>query len=505
MLDKLEKDISLSEEVLNGLPINNDKNKRKLIDEIDIEIDNYQKRLDEIVSECKRRLSGFENISYEDVSDNEKAISTLKNILKYTNNLSTSYEKLDLDKLIYQLSHFQDDDLINNNRKILLAINTFKASSIVLTHKDFNYTNFVYEYMEMFFDGNLNISRIKDVFDNIYWRCPNIMLQIELNFRHLYIKNKKKMDAYFASFSKKVLDRFVNGEESIVKDYNYLRCKDEDFISKNNLILDFYNQKMDIDNYTDDSIEGIKSKIFKDDLDSMETVFELLECVREYKEYLKYSSIIDKIKKLYNDNIEKDYLNKSIKKIEDLEKKLFKLTKKTTISSEKTKINKVDPEINNLISEIKGVYDEIDSNIFKVIVKEHIKDNSTIFKAFLLVCQYYVVIADFYRDNDSSISYSEIDKTIDELFDFTMNPKNTLINNITAVSDKNISDIIITNYKLHNVNIDESMLGLDSIDGLINDLNKIIMNYNLKHLGISIDELVNAKKIRSALEKNNAM
>ena len=237
----------------------------------------------------------------------------------------------------------------------------------------------------------------------------------------------------------------------------------------------------------------------------METVFELLECAREYKEYLKYSSIIDKIKELYNDNIEKDYLNKSIKKIEDLEKKLFKLNKKTTISSEKTKINKVDPEINNLISEIKGVYDEIDSNIFKVIVKEHIKDNSTIFKAFLLVCQYYVVIADFYRDNDSSISYAEVDKTIDELFDFTMNPKNTLINNITAVSDKNISDIIITNYKLHNVNIDESMLGLDSIDGLISDLNKIIMNYNLKHLGISIDELVNAKKIRSALEKNNAM
>ena len=505
MFDKLEKDINLTEEVLNGLPVNNDKNKRKLIEEIDKEIGNYQKRLDEIVSECKRRLSGYENISYEEVSDNKKTISTLKNILKYTNNLSTSYEKLDLDKIIYQLSHYQDDDLINNNRKILMAINTFKASSIVLTHKDFNYTNFVYEYMEMFFDGNLNISRIKDVFDNIYWRCPNIMLQIELNFRYLYIKNKKKMDAYFDSFSKKVLSRFVNGEESIVKDYNYLRCKDEGFISKNNLILDFYDQKMDIDEYTDDVIGNIKSKFFKDDFDNMETVYELLDCVQEYKEYLKFSSIIDKIKELYNDNIEKDYLNKSIKKIDDLEKKLFKLNKKASLSSEKTKVNKAFPEINNLISEIKGVYDEIDSNIFKVIVKEHIKDNSTFFKAFLLVCQYYVVIADFYKENGDSISYSEIDKVIDELFDFTMNPKNTLINNITVLGDKNISDIIITNYKLHNVNIDESLLNLDSIDNLISDLKKIIMNYNLKNLGISIDELVDAKKIRCALEKNNAM
>lgn len=505
MFDKLEKDINLTEEVLNGLPINNDKNKRKFIDEIDTEISNYQKRLDEIVLECKRRLSSFDNISYEEVSDNKKTISTLKNILKYTNNLSTSYEKLDLDKIIYQLSHFQDDDLINNNRKILMAINTFKASSIVLTHKDFNYTNFVYEYMEMFFDGDLTISRIKDVFDNIYWRCPNIMLQIELNFRYLYIKNKKKMDAYFDSFSKRVLNKFVNGEESIVKDYNYLRCKDESFISKNNLILDFYNQKKDIDEYTDDVIGNIKSKFFKNDLDSIETVFELLECIKEYKEYLKFSSIIDKIKELYNDNIEKDYLNKSIKKIEELEKKLFKLNKKTTSSSEKTKVNKVDPEINSLISEIKGVYDEIDSNIFKVIVKEHIKDNSTFFKAFLLVCQYYVVIADFYKENDESISYGEIDKLIDELFDFTMNPKNTLINNITVLGDKNISDIIITNYKLHNVNIDESLLNLESIDSLISDLDKIIMNYNLKKLGISIEKLVDAKKIRCALEKNNAM
>ena len=39
----------------------------------------------------------------------------------------------------------------------------------------------------------------------------------------------------------------------------------------------------------------------------------------------------------------------------------------------------------------------------------------------------------------------------------------------------------------------------------INCINKIIMNYNLKRLGISIDALKEAKKIRGALEKNNAM
>ena len=506
MLNDLEKKIELSEEYLNGLPNNNEKNQKRLLEEIDAEISNYTAKLNEIVTECKNRLLPYENVTYETPADNSKTLLTLKSILRCTNNLSTPYEKLRFDKIIYQLSHFQNDDLINNNRKILKAINGFRAAGVAIDHKDFNYTSFVSKYMEIFFEPNLTLAKIKDAFDNIYWQCPELMMQIELNLRHLYLENKSKLDNYIESFNKKVKQNFVNGENTILEDYNYLRKKDTSFISKNNMILDFYSQKMDIDEYTDEKIFEIKSRLFEnpDDI-KMELVVQLLDSLKEYKEYLKYKDLIDKVKQIYGETLEKDYLNKSLKKVKDLEKKLFKLNKKDGLIVSKTKVSKSEPEINNTIAEIKKLYDEIDDNMFKVIVKEHIKDNSTIFKVLLLICQYYAVAAGYFKEVDPEISYVEIDEKYYDLYNFTMNPSNTMINNITAIEEVTLSEIIVTNYRMLNVKIDDSLLSDEGLDELISDLEKIVVYHNLKKLDISIDGLKSAKNIKAMLEKNNAM
>ena len=171
MLEKLEKEIELSEEVLNGLPINNKKNKEKFLKEISSEIANYQKKLDDVKSELKRRLQPFENLKYQEIDNNEVTLRNLLKALSYTNTLSTAYEKLDLDKIIYQLANYNDDELISNNMKIIKAINVFKRVNIPLTNKDFNYTNFVNDYMSMFFEDGLTNEKIKNKFDSIYWKC----------------------------------------------------------------------------------------------------------------------------------------------------------------------------------------------------------------------------------------------------------------------------------------------------------------------------------------------
>lgn len=506
MLNDLEKEISLSEEYLNGLPNNNEKNQKKLLEEIDLEINNYNAKLEEIVKECKNRLSFYENVVRDEIPDNSQTLLTLKSILRCTNSLSTPYEKLKFDKVIFQLSHFHDDDLINNNRKILKAVNGFRTAGVSINHKDFNYTSYVSKYMKMFFEPNLTLAKIKDTFDDIYWQCPELMTQIELNLRYLYLKNKSVFEKYIESFSKKIKQNFVNGEATILEDYNYLRKKDSNFISKNNLILDFYSQKMDIDEYTDEKIFEIKSRLFRnvDDI-KIDLIFQLLNSLKEYKEYLKYQDLIDKVKEISKENLEKGYLNKSLKKIKDLEKKLFKLNKKNGLVTSKTKVGKLEPEINNIIDEIKKLYDEIDTNMFKIIVKEHIKDNSTIFKVLLLFCQYYAVTAGYFKETDPEINYTEIDEKYLNLYNFTMDPNNTMINNIMAMEDINLSDIIITNYKMLDVKIDDSILTDDALEGLISDLEKIVVNHMLKKLDISIDGLKSAKSIKSSLEKNNAM
>ncbi len=508
MLEELEKAMHLSDEVLNNLPINNKKNVEKFKREVDLEINNYEKKANEIVEELKRRVKSYSDLNYEESSSKEEVLAKLKKALMYTNSLSSSYEKLGFDKIIYQLSHYENGDLIDNNRNILKAINIFKVINVPISINDFNYTDYVKEYVKMFFEQNLTSAKIKSTFDDIYWKCPNIMMQIELNLRSIYNKYKSKTEGYISLINKKLSDKFKNSPNSILDNYNKLRSYKESHLDKNNLILDFYNGKMDIDDYSDEKITAIINNLFSDsyfDDSKIDIVKQLKYSLEEYKNYLKYEDLILKIKNLYNETLEKEFLSKSFKKIKDAEHKLFKFDKKFSKGVSKTSVDKIEPAINSTLGEIKELYNEIDSNMFKIIVKEHIRDNSTIFKSLLLICQYYVVLADYFKEKNPDISYKEIDKEISLLFDFIMNPNNTIINNMTVLEEKDLSEIIVTNYKMFNVNIDKTKIEESNIDSLISDLDKIIMNNNLKNLGISISDLQEAKIIKTTLDKNNTM
>ena len=508
MLKELEKQIELSEEVLSNLPINNQKNVLDFKKEVDLEINNYEKKAAEILTELQSRIKEYDNLSYEEVFSFKEVLGKLKNALKYTNNLSTSYEKLNFDKIVYQLTHYNDDDLISNNRNILRAINTFKAADVSITVSDFNYTNFVSDYMKMFFEKDLTVPKIKNTFDKIYWQCPDIMTQIELNLRYIYGKYKKKTEAYILKVNKELEEKVKAGGNSILDNYNSLRKKEEKVLNKNNLILDFYSGKKDISEYTDEKVQEVLSNLFTvSDFDNrkIEIVKQFKYSLLEYKNYLKYEDLISKIKELYNETLEKNFMASKIKKISDLEHKLSKLNKKNSHKNSKTSVAKLEPAINGLIAEIRQLYDEIDNNMFKIIVKEHIRDNSTIFKSLLLICQYYVVLADYFKEKDPEITYEKIEEEINLLYDFIMDPNNTMINNIMVLEECDVKSMVITNYKMLNIKIDESLLSEDGIDSIISSLDTVIMNDNLKKLGISIDKLCEAKSIKMTLDKNNVM
>ncbi len=508
MLEQIEKQIKLSDEVLSNLPMNNVKNAADFKREVDLEINNYEKKAAEILEELKRRTSEYEKLSYEEIFSFDEVLGKLKKALKYTNNLSTSYEKLNFDKIVYQLTHYSEEDLIANNKNILKAINTFRAADVQITNKDFNYTNFVSDYMQIFFEGNLTTLKIKNTFDKIYWQCPLIMLQIELNLRYSYTKYKKKLDDYIKKVNKDIDDNAKGSGKTILDNYNQLRRKDENFLNKNNLILDFYGGKNDIEEYTDEKVQGILNNLFVDcDFDNrkVEIVKQFKYSLIEYKNYLKYADLIDKIKTLHEESLEKNFIAGKMKKIAGLEHKLFKLNKKDSHNKSKTSVDKLEPAINGLIGEIKQLYDEIDTNIFKIVVKEHINENSTIFKSLLLICQYYSILADYFKEKNPEITYEEIEKEIDELYDFIMSPNNTMINNVTVLEECDIKSMVITNYKMLNLKIDESLITEDGIDSIISDLDKIIMNDNLKKLDVPIAGLCEAKLIKMTLDKNNVM
>lgn len=502
MLEQIKKEIELSNELISSLPQKTNKNKEYYIETVDQEIEKYKKLENEIYSQLEKRIEPYKNLKYIEQDNNEETLEALSKALIYTSNLATPYEKLKIDKIIYQLTNYQSNNLNYNNKNILKLIKTYQKAGVQLTEKDFNYTKYVSKYMTIFFQNidSLENITLKEQFEQIYWQCPKLIDQIQLNLRHIYLKYQKQLTKYIEEQIKKINSSFKNGEQTVIDDYNYLLKKKKQFSPKTNLILDFYNQKKDIEEYTDEKIEPIIQNIFTEDfgLDKIKTTEKLLNSLEEYQNYLKYKPLLEQIKKLHEEKLEDKYLEKNLKKIATLENKLFKLNKKESKTIKKTSVSKVEPDINQVLEEIKTIYEEIDNTIFTVIIKKQIMNNSTIFKALLLASRYYTPIANYLKQEDTT--YIQIDKQIKELENFIFDSDNILISTTPLLQEIDLAQTIVSNYKLLNLNIDLSMLEEGNIETQIESLKKILINNQIKTQDISIQKLKNIKEIQ-AIEK----
>ena len=170
MKEKIEKDIELSQEVFQSLPTNNIKNKKKFLTEIDKEIAHYQETLNTIYQELVNRQKPYMSLTEHQYEEYDDALLQLTKALSYTNNLSTAYEKLKLDKNIYCLTHYQNNDLKQNNQILKRMIDLFQKVGIPLQSKDFTYTKFVTQYMDSFFSYQyyLDSKDLEKVFEDLY-------------------------------------------------------------------------------------------------------------------------------------------------------------------------------------------------------------------------------------------------------------------------------------------------------------------------------------------------
>ena len=515
MKEQIEKEISLSQEVFQSLPTNNIKNRKKFLTEIEKEIAHYQEQLNTIYQELENRQKPYIGLQEDQYPEYDDALLQLTKALQYTNNLSTAYEKLKLDKSIYHLNHYQASDLKENNKTLKRIVDVFKKAGIPLQSKDFTYTKFVTEYMESFFSYQyyLDSRDLEKVFENLYWKDPYLILEIELNIRHLYLKNQVKFEKYIKNLTRQLLTQFEKGEKNIIDDYAYLRHKLEQLQleNRNNLLYHFVNDDYHVEDYTEEKIHSLIKKYFisyqeGQNLDEIyENTLKLLHSLEEYRNYRICEPFIEKMKKLYHEPLEKNIISKHEKKIRELEKKLFKLNKKSTNSLKKTKVDELEPKINQVIQEIHEQYTEIDKVMFQYVLKEHIRDNSTIFKALLLLSQYYWFIADLCREQDANSDYETIDNNYQQLLSFVLNPDNTMINNITMVGDIDISDMVISNYQLLGVQITKDMLEDNNLTLCMEDLKKILIYHQLQKFDISISSLMDMKKIQKIMEANNSM
>ena len=520
VLNIFDSQVEVDKEILSVLPKNNKKN-LKIYKEKAAEIKKlYDEYLDEIMFEIKRRKAKICNISINPrISEINEQIQDLSDT-KIINDNITSFEKMELDETLYILRRFYKSNLEAVNENIASALYKFKTVGVDLRADDFNYSIFANEYMKVFLSeqkkGDINSTVVKDKFEEIYWKCSDIITHIELNFRSLYIKNEKTINKYFEDLKKKTLkDSGLNADELLEKNNKLKKQLDElmykdtylilkGFLDGNILPKNFEEQSiikdykkllnLDINDVTNDELEEYNKNILK-----------LRNSLFEYKNYLKFKFIFDRILEIYNtkEKYEKKY-NTELKKINKLESGVFKTNKKIEKLQRRRgilakifhkgnnnvkKLEKINLNVNTKIEDLKNAYRELEENKVYNIISTKLSDSSSIYDSFRLITPFYTFLVDtLIKDNDE-ISPEEIKTKITGFKEFVSYPNITIINNMKITDNKDIVIVLKDKYNLCNINVTKEDLDADKLENLSSIVDNVCNNYYLNGSKIDLDDI----------------
>ena len=316
-------------EVLSNMPQNNKSNKVKYIEYVDSQVKIYNNFKNDLVNEIKRRfddISAREKIDISKIADLNKEKEILFNDLLVIESNNSSYEKIGLDKYIFNINKYYEDNINSLNKEIRNVIKCFFDVGIKLSIDDFYYSYYLKDYMSVLLN-NEEDSKVKEKFDQIYWKCPNIVNQISMNFASLYYKNEKIFDEYFVKRKNEILSN--NTEIELITKYNHiLDSIKEDYYSIENISKRFIDGEDNVRDFSMEKYKTYEESICNGEADN--NSFEKLnDTLYEYSVYLKYKYIVDEIINIYKEkdkhkNTFKNLRNEILKE----EKKILKINKK---------------------------------------------------------------------------------------------------------------------------------------------------------------------------------
>lgn len=510
--------IIATKEVLLAMPKNNEKNKKKYIEKLDEIEKEYETYKNDIEVQLKKRYKNEVNQKpNKEIENLETRLSTIESTLDLLSQEKTSYEKMELDRIIYQLTKYYKGNLEKVNEQIKLALEKFSKVGIKITVEDFDYSQYARNYMETFLKElekeNINSDKIKAKFEEIYWKCPEIMIHIELNFRNIYLKKQATIDKYFEKEKNNLLKKWDKTTKEILNSYIDLKKLkiQEESIDKKILLDKFLNKDLDFKEFEEEKVKsncqkvlpkGIAQKIFENE-ETQNNVQKFLSSLYEYKNYMNFKFIIDDVKKYYQ---EKEQYKKAYaetkKKIDVAEKKLKKYNKKAEtkglFGKKKDNTNKL-TEQKQLIGEIKEYYKELDLNKFYTKISTSITDNSSLYDVLKLADSYYNYLISCLIKNNKNITQEEMDIEIEKLDEFLKSPYHTIIEHINITEEKDVALIIKDRYKLLNFTVEKEDLDIDNVDGLIETLENIQIGINMQKAGLNaknIEQLCKIKELK---------
>lgn len=533
ILVEFEKYISSNKEVLSVLPINTKKNRVKYIEKVNEFEDTALKIKKVIWDEIQDRYNSILNITENpQIAEMRKSIEAISNVDLF-NELNTPYEKLEFDKITHSLDCFFEANLDLVNKNIKLFIQKFKDFGIILSESDFNYSQYTNEYIKVFFEetenGNYSSERLKKKFEEIYWKCPDIVTHIELNIRYLYYINSKKIEKELSEHNSKILNNMKLDKNGLVRKYfelnkELLTIKRTDSKS----ILDkFVNDEWRIKDFGEKEMSIIYERLstldyFSSTPEEQEEInnnfVKLLNTLHEYNVYVKYKYIIDDLKKKYKnkDSFKGSYENKN-KELRKKEQELMKENEKYKRNIKMCKSpffifvrKKLERKIyefpvasNTQIKELKKLYLELDEEQVNTRVAEFVDDNCTLKYMFKIATSFYTyayrLVKEYYKD-DTDVNISE---ELQVLIDFINQPYKVMLNNIKLAEEQEIKSIISNRYKILNINLEKEDLDEINIDSLIEDVQKIVDYYNIQKSNLKTDDLIFLGKVKPMIAKMN--
>jgi len=518
--------ISGNKEILDILPKNNKSNLSKYmakVEELEIEALDYKKQiLAELKDRYKKTIKKSENPIIEELYNNIMHIESLE----LSGKISNPLKKIGLDRIIHNLSSFYEGNLEMVNQNLVKTIQIFRKLEIELDIKDFDYSSYVEDYMIVFFDelndDPINSERIKQTFEKIYWKCPDIVTHLELNVRHIYYKNEKRISKHLKTNEDNLLKIEKTTKKKLFKKLKELKKELEDSRQKDQkLLMDrFLNKELDIKNYLPDAIKATYGTFLKDiDIEEVsdehrieinENFKKLLNTLYEYRIYSNFKYIIEDLTKRYF--TEQDYenvyktKNKELRKKED---KLFALNnKRKRLLKEITwieflkkfnyaKIKKLPITVKNNIRELKKDYDELDKAFFNSEVKKILREDASVLDVLELSTYFYDYLYSQITKNNED---ADVDEEIEKLEKFIKHADKTMLKNLKIIEKNNVEQIITQRYNLVNIEIEEEDLA--DIDSLIEKIQIIVDYYNLQQSGMKIDDLVFLENAGKILSKN---
>lgn len=505
-LDEFVSDVNLKKEILETMPKNNVRDLKVYISKLQENLSIAQEEQAALEDEIKKR---YKKIRGPKISDELKnmmqRLENSEGVLYLLNEMDTSYEKMNLDKALFNLNHYYSKNLEMVNDTILYCIKKFEEVGVKLELKDFNYSEYVKEYLKVFFaemeKGTINSNKTKNKFDEIYWKCPNLIIHIVLNIKYLYLRKEKEIDKYFKNQKTNLIKNFT-AKDIIERTFELSRQVDEYISNSKEIITNkLLDGELNIKDYSEKNITDCYLKFIDEDdlnLNNEEKINEtdkgldkLLNSLCEYKMYLESKFIVDDIVKIYNEKEKyKNAYANTLKEINKKEKKRIslnsKLEKNGLFNKSKDKIRN---ERDLIIDELTKLHKELEQNKVYNTILEKLDDNSNIKEALMLANSFYRYTFLCICEKFKGIEENDIEEKIQNLEAFINYPYCTIINNIKMTENKEIWMIIKDRYKLLNINIEKEDLELDNIDPLINTIKVIMQAHNIRKNKIDLNKI----------------